>query len=200
MKHKLIGLTGNTGAGKSTVAAALAQQGGAVLLDADAIARRLQQPGSETLEAIAQRFGTQMLQPDGSLNRTALGTLVFSDTAQKQALENLMWPRITHAIEQRLQEQQTQWMVLDAPLLFESGLDKICFQTWLVVAPEPVRRARIMARDGIDATQAQLRIDAQVKQESNIHKATHILDGTQPCTVLCAQALALFKQAKDLWG
>ena len=73
MKHKLIGLTGNTGAGKSTVAAALAQQGGAVLLDADAIARRLQQPGSETLEAIAQRFGTQMLQPDGSLNRTALG-------------------------------------------------------------------------------------------------------------------------------
>ena len=68
-----IWLTGNTGAGKSTVAAALAQQGGAVLLDADAIARRLQQPGSETLEAIAQRFGTQMLQPDGSLNRTALG-------------------------------------------------------------------------------------------------------------------------------
>ena len=199
MRYKLIGLTGNTGAGKSTVAAALVEKGDAVLLDADAIARQLQQPGSEALKTIAAHFGAQVLARDGSLNRVALGRLVFSDVVQKQALESIMWPRIADVIEQRLQEQ-TRWMVLDAPLLFESGLDALCYQTWMVVAPESVRRARIMARDGIDATQAQMRIDAQVSQQAKLRMATHILDGTQPREVLCAQALALFQQAKDLWG
>ena len=199
MRYKLIGLTGNTGAGKSTVAAALVEKGDAVLLDADAIARQLQQPGSEALKTIAAHFGAQVLARDGSLNRAALGRLVFSEVVQKQALESIMWPRIADVIEQRLQEQ-TRWMVLDAPLLFESGLDALCYQTWMVVAPESVRRARIMARDGIDATQAQMRIDAQVSQQAKLRMATHILDGTQPREVLCAQALALFQQAKDLWG
>lgn len=199
MRYKLIGLTGNTGAGKSTVAAALVQQGGATLLDADAMARQLQQPGSEALAAIAQRFGPQMLLADGSLNRPALGRLIFSDAKQQQALNAIMWPRIMQAIERRLTDE-SNWMVLDAPLLYESGLDAVCYQTWLVVAPEHVRRARIMARDGLDAKQAQMRIDAQIRQEEKMQRATHILDGTQPIQVLCAQALALFNQAKELWG
>lgn len=199
MRYKLIGLTGNTGAGKSTVAAALVQQGGATLLDADAMARQLQQPGSEALAAIAQRFGPQMLLADGSLNRPALGRLIFSDAEQQQALNAIMWPRIMQAIERRLTDE-SNWMVLDAPLLYESGLDAVCYQTWLVVAPEHVRRARIMARDGLDAKQAQMRIDAQIRQEEKMQRATHILDGTQPIQALCAQALALFNQAKELWG
>ena len=68
------------------------------------------------------------------------------------------------SIERRLTDE-SNWMVLDAPLLYESGLDAVCYQTWLVVAPEHVRRARIMARDGLDAKQAQMRIDAQIRQD-----------------------------------
>lgn len=192
-KAYVIGVTGNTGAGKSTAAYAL-HRAGVCIVDADEIARELQRPGQPALEEIAQTFGDQMLNDDGSLNRRKLGALVFTNAELLKKLDNIMLPLILREIHQRI-AQSKEDIVIDAALLFETGMQVLCDETWLIVAPEDVRRQRIMKRDNLPLEQAQARIQSQMPQEEKRKLATHVLDGGKEPRHLERQAIALYEEA-----
>lgn len=155
-----LGLTGPTGAGKSTVARLL-EQNGIPLVDADAIARTVTEKGSPVLSALADTFGKDILFPDGSLDRRALAAVAFSSKENTEKLNAVTHPAILARIRRALADATGDTVVLDAPLLFETGLDALCDHTVAIVADEAVRLARITARDGISEEAAKKRMAVQ---------------------------------------
>lgn len=155
-----LGLTGPTGAGKSTVARLL-EQNGIPLVDADAIARTVTEKGSPVLSALADTFGKDILFPDGSLDRRALAAVAFSSKENTEKLNAVSHPAILARIRRALADATGDTVVLDAPLLFETGLDALCDHTVAIVADEAVRLARITARDGISEEAAKKRMAVQ---------------------------------------
>lgn len=155
-----LGLTGPTGAGKSTVARLL-EQNGIPLVDADAIARTVTEKGSPVLSALADTFGKDILFPDGSLDRRALAAVAFSSKENTEKLNAVTHPAILARIRRALADATGDAVVLDAPLLFETGLDALCDHTAAIVADEAVRLARITARDGISEEEAKKRMAVQ---------------------------------------
>lgn len=158
-----IGLTGPTGAGKSTVAELFAAFGVPVI-DADRVWRELLIPPSDCLTELARRFGREILNPDGSLNRPALGRLVFSDPAELEALDALAHSRIMTDVGRRLRllrESGCRAAVFDAPQLFEAGADRICNVIVSVLADREIRLGRITHRDSIAEADALRRMASQ---------------------------------------
>ncbi|HEX7057216.1 MAG TPA: dephospho-CoA kinase [Bacilli bacterium] len=176
-----IGLTGGIATGKSTVAALLQEQG-AILIDADQVAREVVLPGEPALQEIFARFGQALKLPDGSLNRKALGEIVFSDAAARKDLENILHPRIRAIIMGRMAEyerkQPDKLVVADIPLLFESGSQYRFQQTMLVYVPEDVQLARLMARDAIGREAALRRMAAQIPIEEKKRRADIVIDNS----------------------
>ena len=163
----LIGLTGQTGAGKTTVSRLFAEQGIAVI-NADAVAREVVQPGHPCLRALAKVCGNRILQPDGQLDRKATAALIFSDTQAKQRYLAVMYPYITAAVREQiaaLTAAGNRTVLLDAPTLFESGLDRFCNMVISVTADRESRKARIIARDTLTEDQAEQRMNAQHTEE-----------------------------------
>ena len=160
---KIIGLTGPTGAGKSTAARWFAARGCAVI-DCDALAREVVQVGSPVLDALAAAFSSAVLSPDGSLDRAALARLAFADAAATARLNSITHPAILALVRERVEQARREGRpaaVVDAPLLYESGFDAACDAVVAVLADRAVRMARIMARDGIDEAAATARMAAQ---------------------------------------
>lgn len=163
-KALIVGLTGQTGAGKTTVSRAFADAGFAVI-DCDQVTRQVQQR-PEILARLAAAFGPEVLSEDGSLNRRALAAVAFSGPEQTQKLGGIMYPVITDEIHQQIEafiRSGQNRILLDAPTLFESGADKICQKKVAVLAPEELRLMRIMNRDGISEPQARARMASQHK-------------------------------------
>ena len=146
-----IGLTGGIGSGKSTVAAALVELGGALLVDTDAISRALTAPGGGAMAAIEARFGRPFVASDGALDRAAMRDLAFRDPAAKQALESILHPMIgTETARQAALAVPRQRVVFDVPLLVESGRWRRLVDRVLVVdCDESTQIARVMARSGL---------------------------------------------------
>ncbi len=159
----VIGLTGPSGAGKGEVSALFAHYGLPVI-DADAVYHRLLLPPSACLSELAAHFGHGILAPDGTLDRKALGAIVFSDPEALQALNTIahryVMEEIVRELEQ-LRKRGTRAAVLDAPQLFEAGADRLCTAVVSVLAPVNLRLERIMKRDGLDRERALQRIRAQ---------------------------------------
>ncbi|WP_144932124.1 dephospho-CoA kinase [Paenibacillus sp. 32O-W] len=174
-----IGLTGGIASGKSTVASILVERG-AVLVDADRIAREVVLPGTELLEQVANRFGQAILNPDGSLNRKKLGEIVFADDAARKDLEGLLHPQIRLGMKQRMQEAEDtdpgRLVVVDVPLLYESGLQHMFEQVMVVYVPRSKQLERLMARDGINAAQAEQRLNAQMDIEKKKELADIVIN------------------------
>ena len=172
-----IGITGGTGCGKTTALEVIRELGG-IVLDCDAIYHDLLKTDATLLNAIEDRFPGTVT--DGSLDRKKLGAIVFSD---EKALRDLN--RITHsAVKKKVMEllaAQPRLAAIDAIALFESGLASLCDVTVAVTAPEEVRIARLMARDGISEEYARLRISAQRPQAEFSSLSNHTLEnnGTQ---------------------
>ncbi|TXD99433.1 dephospho-CoA kinase [Mitsuaria sp. TWR114] len=146
-----IGLTGGIGSGKSTVAAALVELGGALLVDTDAISRALTAPGGGAMAAIEARFGRPFVASDGALDRAAMRDLAFRDPAAKQALESILHPMIgAETARQAALAASGQRVVFDVPLLVESGRWRRLVDRVLVVdCDESTQIARVMARSGL---------------------------------------------------
>ena len=162
-KGPVIGLTGQTGAGKSTAAALLRAQGLA-MIDADEIARKVTRPGSFVLSALAAAFGADLILPDGSLNRPLLAQRAFSSPGQTARLNAITHPAIIQQMRAETAcafQNEAKAVVLDAPQLFESGENRACDFIIAVVAPEELRIKRIMQRDQISEESARLRVNAQ---------------------------------------
>lgn len=186
-----LGLTGPTGAGKSTVARLL-EQNGIPLVDADAIARTVTEKGSPVLSALADTFGKDILFPDGSLDRRALAAVAFSSKENTEKLNAVTHPAILARIRRALADATGDAVVLDAPLLFETGLDALCDHTAAIVADEAVRLARITARDGISEEAAKKRMAVQPDTAFYAARADILLynNGDRSPAMLAADLLA----------
>ena len=164
-KVYIVGLTGPTGSGKSEVARVLAGHHIPVI-DADELARQVVEPGSECLRRLVEEFTEDILHDDGSLNRRQLARRAFATPEDTQLLNSITHPYIierTKRILMTLEQMREPAAVIDAPLLFESGMDAICEFTTAVVAPREWRLRRIREHDGLSEKEAEGRLAA--KQE-----------------------------------
>ncbi len=186
MKRR-IGLTGGIGSGKSTVAKMLAEHG-AVVIDADQIVRELQAPGTPALAEIVAAFGPAILCPDGSLDRPALGAIVFQDPEARKRLNAIVHPKVGAEMarrEQAAREAGAPLVVLDVPLLLEGrvsgtgGAAQLGFDAIVVVwVPEEVQISRTCARDGCEPAEARRRMAAQMPLDRKRELADHVIDNS----------------------
>jgi dephospho-CoA kinase len=181
-RTRVVGLTGGIGSGKSTVARMLAERGAAVV-DADALAREVVAPGEPALEAIRQRFGDGVIAPDGTLDRKALGAIVFADGDARRDLEAITHPRIAERAQERLEAHRkagAKVVVYEAALIVEKRL-----YTWMdgliVVAASPETQIRrVMDRDGVSESEARRRLDAQLPLSEKVAVADWVVDNDGP--------------------
>lgn len=176
-----IGLTGGIACGKSTVAAMLAARG-ALIIDADRIAREIVLPGSPVLAQVADRFGQAVLLPDGSLDRKRLGSIIFGDDQARKDLEGLLHPPIRALMRERKEryeaEEPDKLVVLDIPLLYESKLEWMVSRVMVVYCPREVQLERLIHRDGLAAEQAEARLLAQLPIEEKRLRADIVIDNS----------------------
>lgn len=189
----VIGLTGPTGAGKSVIARRF-EQAGAFIIDADKLAREVTEKGHPCLLALAAYFGNDILNDDGTLDRAALAYKAFATSETRQALNDITHPQIIARSEELLSACTAPVAVIDAPLLFESGMDRLCDRTIAVIAPLAVRKARIMARDGITGDQADRRIAAQKTDDYYVSRATDCLVNDRDADHTAALADRIIKE------
>lgn len=159
----VVGLTGQTGAGKSTVSKVFAENGFAVI-NADLISRKVVEKGTKCLDELAEVFSDAILNEDGTLNRKMLGNIVFSDKTKLEMLNSIIYPYITSEILEEIKiysDSGQKLVLLDAPTLFESHSDDFCEIIISVLANEATRKERIILRDGLTEKQAQDRMNSQ---------------------------------------
>jgi dephospho-CoA kinase len=175
---KLIGLTGGIASGKSTIAAWL-RKAGIPVVDADQLSRDAVAPGSPALARIVERFGDEILLPDGGLDRKKLGAIVFADARARADLNAIVHPEVGALALSRLDELRAAGVpvaVYEVPLLFENHLDQMMDGTLLVAASEPVQLRRLMERDGIDEAAARARMGAQMPLDEKRRRATAVVE------------------------
>lgn len=173
-----VGLTGGVGSGKSTVADMLRELG-AVVIDADELAREVVAPGTSGLAAVTEEFGASVLTPQGALDREALGALVFADPDARRRLEAIVHPRVRRrAAELEAAAGPGAVVVHDIPLLVETG-QAADFEAVLVVdVPVETQVTRTMAERGWSREEAEARVAAQATREQRNAAATHLIDNT----------------------
>lgn len=199
---RLIGLSGGIGSGKSTVTRMLAELG-ATTIDADAIVHEQQAPGQPMLAEIAAAFGDEVIAEDGSLDREALGAIVFRDETARERLGAIVHPPVIAEMMRRARaavESGAPLVVLDIPLLFEgrqsgrgSGAIMDFDETVLVWVSRKVQIERTMARDGCSAEEAERRIAAQLPIDEKRRMADHVIDNSGTIEQTRAQVVALVK-------
>ena len=183
------GLTGNIACGKSAVEAFLRERGIPVI-DADQVSRDVVAPGEATLAAISARFGNSVLRGDGSLNRAALGAIVFQDQKARRDLEAITHPPIIAETLRRVSALATAGhalAIVSAALMVESGSYKGYAGLLVVTCDEQQQLKRLMARDGLDEQQARARIDSQLSQSEKAAAADFVIDNSGSSAELEAQ-------------
>ena len=203
-KLKIIGLTGGIGCGKSTVAEYMRDRG-FIHIDADEIGRNLTVKGSSLIPVLNAVFGpegemgdsrTCILRDDMTLDRKALASLVFSDKVKKQRLDDIMFEKTISEIDYNIDKyradnipgaEAAKGILIDAPLLYEAGLDSRCDVVLLIVADVKTRIERVCRRDGITAQDVRNRINSQMSDEEKIRRADVIIDNSEGIDILYEQ-------------
>jgi dephospho-CoA kinase len=186
----VVGLTGGIGSGKSTVAELFSKLDIPVI-DADQASRAVVQPGQPALETIVSRFGSDMLNPDGSLNRGRLRELIFSDDDARKELEALLHPLIRTWMQEQLQGLDTPYAILSIPLLIESGRMDTVDRVLVVDLPEQQQIERVCRRDDISEQQAHAILETQVSRQRRLAAADDIIDNSAGPNALEDQVQAL---------
>ena len=184
-----IGLTGGIATGKSTVSNYLKELA-YPLVDADLIARQLVEPGQEGLERLVVRFGREILDESGALNRQVFGQRLFGDAQLRQEVDQLLHPLIYEALEaesQRLAQAGAQLAFFDIPLLYETGYDQKMDQVWVVYLPHDLQVERLMARNGWNQGQAEAAIASQASIETKRQGADLVIDNQGSLAATFAQ-------------
>ncbi|MDA8137412.1 MAG: dephospho-CoA kinase [Desulfobacteraceae bacterium] len=191
------GLTGGIASGKSTVADIL-RQAGAVIIDADHIARQIVAPRQPAWQEIRDFFGERVIGPDEQLDRDALGQLVFENPQLRRRLEAITHPRVGKEIASQLQDAAKDHpqgvIVMDIPLLFETGNPQGLREIIVVFVPEEVQRQRLMRRNGYNTAQAEARIRSQIPLAQKAQKATMVIDNSGSLEETQRQTLAIYQQ------
>ena len=196
-KPYVIGLTGGIGCGKSEAAKYL-ESLGAVRFDADEVSRALTAPGGEALPAIREQFGDGVFNADGTLDRAALARIVFSSAPQRRALEAILHPLVQREMMKCLDaagEAGERVVILDVPLLFETGMDALCDETWTLYLDREMQISRIAVRDGLSREDAEARIDSQMPADERIARATRAINTDQPIERTRAELEQLYRAA-----
>jgi dephospho-CoA kinase len=195
----IIGLTGGIGTGKSTVSNYLKEHN-CLILDADAISRQMTEKGQPALIDIAKAFGEDLL-VDGVLDRQALGNIVFNDKEKLDILQSIITNKVVEYINTRIEELKAERyngiVVIDAPLLFECGMEGIADENWLVSASLDVRLQRVSQRDGLSEEQILSRINNQMPQEEKEKLSQVILDNSGSLEDLYKQINENLERIKD---
>ena len=201
----IAGLTGGIASGKSTVSA-MFRRVGAVIIDADIIARQVVTPEMPAWKAIVQAFGRGVLLTDGRIDRARLGEIVFNDRRLREVLERIIHPRVRAEIQAQLHVLSARTpsavVIQDVPLLIEAGMTEGLAEIMLVYAPRHIQLERLIRRDGISRADAQLRIDAQMPMAAKRRQATLIIDNAGERDATEKQVAALYARftAKALHG
>ncbi len=199
----VIGLTGASGAGKGLFGRNASEKHGALHIDTDKTARQVVEPGKPCLEEIKAYFGEGVINPDGSLDRKALGRIVFSDTEKLSVLNGITHRYITAEVREALckaEKDGYKAAIIDAPLLFESGEDSLCDVTVGVIAEKSARKQRIIMRDGITEEMADNRIASGKDSDFFKDNCNYILENNQSDTDFLAQADKLILEIYSKYG
>jgi dephospho-CoA kinase len=191
----LVGLTGNIASGKSTVAQLLSERG-ATIIDADVLARRAVERGSQAFDAIVRRWGTSVLAPDGHLDRAALRRVVFGNPKELEALNDIVHPEVERLRELRITEARNRGdriVVCDIPLLFEKKMVDLFDRIVLVDAPRPLRLERLVSDRGLRETEAMDMIAAQMPAELKRARADFVIDNSNTLS-------ELERRVNDVWA
>lgn len=170
----IIGLTGQTGAGKSTVSEFLNKKG-FFIIDCDEVSREVTKKGSDLVLKLADAFGKEILDDDLSLNRAKLASVAFSSREKTELLNSITHPVIFKALEGKIKQNGDKTIVLDAPTLFESGAYRLCDKIISVICSEEKRLERIVKRDNLSLDQAKKRINAQFDNDFYTKKSDAVI-------------------------
>jgi dephospho-CoA kinase len=183
----LVGLTGGIGSGKSTAAALLGDRG-AVVIDADELARRAVEPGAPGLARVTERFGPGVLLEDGGLDRAAMARIVFEDPEARRALEAIVHPEVARLFMEAVEpyRETDRVVVYVVPLLVENHLEAMFDLVVVVTAPEDVRIARVIRDRGLTEDEARARVAAQLTDEERLRVADENLDNAGPPEALAS--------------
>ncbi|PPS43353.1 dephospho-CoA kinase [Chroococcidiopsis sp. TS-821] len=184
--RRIIGLTGGIATGKSTVAHYLATHHHLPIFDADVYAREAVKIGSPVYDAIAQRYGIDIFQEDGSLNRKKLGDIIFNSAEERTWLEQQIHPYVRDRFAEAMQ-QPYQTIVCVIPLLFEAGLTHLVTEIWVVVCSPQQQLARLMQRNQLTREQALARINSQMSLAEKASRADVVLDNSSTLEALLQQ-------------
>ncbi len=197
----VIALTGGIASGKTMLLNALQKQG-APVIDADQISRSLTAKGGEALPLIRETFGDGVFLKDGTLDRKALGELVFSSEPERRRLEAIIHPMVAKRINRELAglDPRHKAAVVDIPLLYESGMESIADEVWCAYVPRREQIKRLRARDGLTQEQALLRIASQMDPREKCHRADHVIKTSGTPEESAAQAASLWRQVQSKLG
>ena len=196
MKY-IVGLTGGIGSGKSAVAA-LFRERGIKVVDADVAARKVVEPGSPALAAIAEHFGEDTLQDDGTLDRAALRQIVFGNEAERLWLEQLLHPAIGQWIARELASAESPYAILESPLLLETIQHEMTDCALVVDVDEQTQIDRAAARDGNTLEQIKAIIAAQMSRQLRLARADDVIDNSGPLDALSEPVQALHEKYLQL--
>lgn len=192
----VLGITGNIASGKSTVVKIL-QEHGAHHVDSDVVYGDLVQPGKPLLRTLAETFGEGIIAPDGSLDRKALGAIVFSDPEKLALLDRITHPAVIAESDRRAAAIPEGVIVIDAVKLVESGHDAVCDEVWVVTIPEEIQVTRLMQRNTLTEKEARRRIVAQPPMGPKIARADRIIDNSGTVNDLRATVEAAWSMLVD---
>ncbi len=191
------GLTGNIASGKSTVAGFL-RQSGALIIDADQIAHDVVAPGQPAFEEIRRHFGDDMLTPEGTLNREKLGRMVFEDPDARRRLEAIVHPRVSAEIDRQMarvaENHPDAVVIMDIPLLFETGHTEGLTDIIVVYTPEPIQLQRLIQRNGLSPEDAKARMASQMPLKEKVARATMVIDNSGTLAETERQTLAVYRR------
>ncbi len=173
---KIIGITGSSGSGKSTVTQILEKELKAKSINADEVVKQMQTQSSKYFEKIVELFGKEIIQENGSLNRKRLAQIIFQDKAQKEKLDKLTYTYVVKEIKKQVNNTQGDYVIIDAPLLIESKLNEICNAVIAVISNKEEQITRICNRDNIEKDDAKLRIEAQKDNEFYKKNADYVVE------------------------
>lgn len=197
----VIGLTGGVATGKSTVAK-LFKLCGAIVIDADALARDMVQPEKPAWREIVARFGKSVLNPDRTINRHALGAIVFRHPTKRRTLERIIHPRVAREQKRLIREGRRKnpnaVVIYDVPLLFEAGIDKRVDKTIVVTTDQETQIARLKKRNGLTRADALRRIKSQMALAKKRRLADYVLEGTTELRSLAKSVRQLYKSFRSL--
>ncbi len=201
-KPYVVGITGGIASGKTTATDFLAEQG-ALVLDADVESRALTAENGEALPLIREKFGDAVFNGDGTLNRRALGEIVFASEEKRRALEGILHPMIQHSMIGKIrqaEEDGVPFLFLSVPLLFETGMDALCDETWCLAVDPGEQLERVMERDNLSRSEAEARIESQMPMEEKMSRASVVIRTNRSIDATRAELAGLLRDLRRRKG